>query len=137
MKNSELLKDFLDKVVSGDSDGAKDAFSLYCNNKAKAVALRENAVRSANVVLFAALLKEFNGQGVEPLDMDGDKILINGKPVGRVSTEYKIDDNGITDIEGDNAGGINFTSIEGNFSKEFDDMNQLTAWLRQRYLGEK
>lgn len=122
MKNSELIAEFLNKMVSGDAEAAKEAFSLYCNNKAKTIGQGEKIMEKFDQ--FKNTLLEFGNDDV-PLRMEGDKILVNNKIVGLV----KVD---LNDFES----GINFVSEDGTFSKEFDTAEDLFAFLSQRYLGD-
>lgn len=122
MKNSELIADFLNKVVSGDAEAAKAAFSVYCNNKAKAIGNSEKIME--HVEQFKKTLLEF-GNDETPLRMEGDKILVNNKLVGRI--QYDMDDW---------EGGINFVSDDGSFSKEFSSAEELFSYLSKKFLGD-
>lgn len=123
MKNSELIADFLNKVVSGDSEAAKEAFSLYCNNKAKAIGNSEKIME--RVEEFKKTLLEFDNDET-PLRMEGDKILVHNKLVGRIQYDMN-----------DFDGGINFVSDDGTFSKEFHSADELFSYLSKKFLGEE
>lgn len=118
----ELIAEFINKVVSGDAT-AKDTFAAYCNSKAKS--LSDGSAKAAVFESFKQNLLEY-GRGTEaPVTMEGDFVVVNGKRVGRVQTD-------LSDFDS----GINFTSAEGDFSKEFNTAEDLFAFIAQRYLGE-
>lgn len=119
--NKELIAEFINKVVSGD-ETAKDAFSQYCNAKAKS--MTDGSAKAQMFESFKQNLMEY-GQGDAPVTMEGDYIIVNGKRVGRIQTDLNDFDSG-----------INFISIEGDFSKEFNSAEDLFAFISQRYLGE-
>lgn len=118
--SKELIADFINKVVSGDA-GAKEAFSAFCD--AKAVQLKESEAKLAKFQTFKQSLLESLGDS--PITMEGDYIVVNGKRVGRVQTNMD-----------DFDAGIDFTSIEGDFSKEFETAEELFKFISTKYLGE-
>jgi hypothetical protein len=122
MKNSELIATFLNNVVSGDAEAAKAAFSAYCNHKAKTIGNSTKIME--RVEQFKSTLLEFGNDEV-PLRLEGDKVLVNNKPVGRI--QYDMDDFD---------GGINFISDDGKFSKEFHSAEDLFSYLSQQFLGD-
>jgi hypothetical protein len=126
MNNSELIADFINSVAKGDSDAARDAFSKYCNNKAKGIASGDGKVLEhiERFNQFKKTLLEY-GNDQTPLRMEGDKIFVNNKFVGRIHTD-------MNDFES----GINFISDDGSFSKEFDTAEDLFKFLSQKFLGE-
>jgi hypothetical protein len=124
----DLFVAFVDKVAVGDAEAAKSAFSAAVTQKAKTVLATESQ-SSVGIALM-----EFIGND-SPIRMDRDNILVNGKVVGKVSTSFKTDANGMVDVEGDDSG-INFTSADGSLSKEFVDLGALITFIRQKYLGE-
>ena len=126
MNNSELIAEFINSVAKGDSEAARAAFSTYCNNKAKGIAsadakLTEHAERFNQ---FKKTLLEY-GNDETPLRMEGDKIFVNNKLVGRIQTNMD-----------DFDAGIDFVSDDGSFSKEFETAEDLFKFLSQKYLGE-
>lgn len=152
MNNNEMIADFLNHVVAGNADAAKEAFSLYCNNKAKHLGVVEKVME--RVEQFKTALLEYgvnynaqsiNGHGgslsggqstptsqprakhkeESPLRMEGDKILVNNKQVGHITYD-------IEDFEG----GINFVSEDGTFSKEFNSAEELFSFLSTKFLGD-
>jgi hypothetical protein len=126
MKNSELISDFIKKLVQGDMEGAQASFSTYCTNKTKALNEGENKLleRLERFNQFKKLLVEYGNEDT-PLRMDGDKIIVNNKEVGHIEVD-------LNDFES----GINFVAADGSFSKEFDTAEDLFAFLSQKYLGE-
>lgn len=152
MKHSEIISTFVTNVLTGDSEAARAAFSAYCNDKAKSIG-QERKLNERLESLKVALLEygvNYNAQTVsghggrvtsgqptpaatkttstkaEPdLSMEGDKIIVNGKQVGRI--QYDMDDW---------EGGINFISDDNTFSKEFSSAEELFKFLSQRFLGE-
>lgn len=142
MSNTELLKTFLNGVTSNDNDAAKSAFAEYCNNKAKIMTNRRKVME--RVEAFKAELVEYGLNHVpgrlpssdtaraktkaanqEPIRMEGDKIFVNGKMVGRI--DYDMDDW---------EGGINFVSDDGAYSREFDTAEALFQFISKKFLGE-
>jgi hypothetical protein len=140
MKNAELISDFINKLVSGDAEAAKAAFSQFCSVKTKAI-IGESAVvvEDNRFAELKTLILEFNtnANGPKPIDLQGDRILVNGKEVGRIAEiQFKKDENGVVDVEGD-AEGINFISADGSFSKEFNSAEELFRFINQKFLGEE
>lgn len=123
MKNSELIAEFINKVVAGDVDGARDAFSTYCNAKAKGEITGTKVMERFEQ--FKNTLLEYGNEEV-PLRMEGDKIFVNNTLVGHVKVDLSNFDSG-----------IDFVSEDGTFSKEFNTAEDLFAYLSQKYLGEK
>lgn len=120
MTSKELIAAFINKVVEGDPT-AKQAFSAYCD--AKAIELKEAAQKKVVFESFKNNLME--SLGGSPISMDGDFITVNGKRVGRVETDMNDFDSG-----------INFISVEGDFSKEFNTAEELFTFISTKYLGE-
>jgi hypothetical protein len=132
MNKSELIADFINKIAVGD-EGAKDAFSAYCSAKATAIN-SEGKILERFEQFKTALLEEIGNyepnavatsQAEEPLRMEGDKIFINNKLVGRVHVDMDDFDSG-----------IDFISDDGSFSKEFHTAEELFAFISKKYLGE-
>ena len=152
MKHSEIISTFVTNVLTGDSEAARAAFSAYCNDKAKSIG-QERKLNERLESLKVALLEygvNYNAQTVsghggrvtsgqptpaatkmtstkaEPdLSMEGDKIIVNGKQVGRIQYDME-----------DWEGGINFISDDNTFSKEFNTAEELFSFLSKRFLGE-
>lgn len=152
MKHSEIISTFVTNVLTGDSEAARAAFSAYCNDKAKSIG-QDRKLNERLESLKVALLEygvNYNAQTVsghggrvtsgqptpaatkmtstkaEPdLSMEGDKIIVNGKQVGRIQYDME-----------DWEGGINFISDDNTFSKEFNTAEELFKFLSQRFLGE-
>lgn len=126
MKNPELIAEFINKLVAGDTDAARSAFSQYCNAKAKAIHAGENKLLERMEMFneFKRTLLEFGGDD-SPIQLDGDNVLIKGQPVGRI-------ENDLNDFDA----GINFVAADGSFSKEFHTAEELFKFLSQKYLGE-
>jgi len=51
-----------------------------------------------------------------------DTVYVNGKKVGTISVN-------LDDMDG----GINYSSVDGSFSKELNSIQELIAFLEQRY----
>ena len=134
MNNSALISDFINNLVAGNADAAKTAFSQLCANKTKTV-LAESDTRFGD---FKSLLnEEYKGvvSGPKPIDLQGDKVLVHGKEVGRIAEiQFKKDENGVVDIEGDTAG-IKFVPMTGK-PREFNTAEELFQFINQAYLGE-
>lgn len=127
MNKSELISEFINKVVSGDKEAARAAFSEYCNAKAKTIAEGDTTKlleREEKFNTFKRQLLEFGGDDA-PIQLQGDNVLINGKVVGRI----------VNDLEDFDAG-INFVAADGKFSKEFNTAEDLFKYLSQQFLGE-
>jgi hypothetical protein len=63
---------------------------------------------------------EFTGDS--QIKLDGDDVMVSGKKVGRVKIDHD-----------DMASGIDFISVDGKFSKEFDDMESLYSFIATRF----
>ena len=152
MNHSEIISTFVTNILTGDSEAARAAFSAYCNDKAKSIG-QERKLNERLENLRLALLEygvNYNAQTVsghggrvtsgqptpaatkmtstkaEPdLRMEGDKIIVNGKQVGRIQYDME-----------DWEGGINFISDDNTFSKEFNTAEELFSFLSKRFLGE-
>jgi hypothetical protein len=134
MNHSEIISSFVNNVLKGDSDAARAAFSTYCTDKVKSIS-QERKLNERLESLKAALL-EYGyddmdvsvsgapGNDKAPIEMSGDKILVNGKLVGRIV--YSMDDDD----------GINFVADDKSFSKEFNTAEELFSFLSKRFLGE-
>lgn len=140
MNKSDLITDFINKIAAG-GEGAKDAFSSYCSMKATAIN-SEGKILEKFAQFKTALLEEIgnytqqntnNAQNLsnggnkaeEPLRMEGDKIFINNKVIGRVHVDMDDFDSG-----------IDFVSADGSFSKEFHTAEELFAFISKKFLGE-
>lgn len=134
MNKSELITDFINKIAAGD-DSAKDAFSAYCSMKATSINAKDTILE--NFEQFKTALMEEIGQynkahagptntpAEDPLDIQGDKIFINKKLIGRIHVDMDRWDSG-----------IDFISADGSFSKEFDTAEELFAFISKKFLGE-
>lgn len=127
MDKLEHLKRFITAVATGDDATVEEAFHAYSKMKSKDIlqSAKSNLLEShKKFAEFKRQLLEYIGD--EPIALDGEKVLVNGKIVGRVSVDHE-------DMES----GINFTTMDGQFSKEFDDVEALFQYLHAQYLGEK
>lgn len=129
MDKSEAIKNFINAIVNENEDECGLAFSEICKNSSqKFLAPQKSPLVEATQRLEtfkANLMEELNQNGAEPISFDGQKILVNGKVVGTVTT----------DMEDFNSG-IDFHSIDGKFSKEFITVEELTQYIAQQYLGD-
>lgn len=121
MESSKLITDFVNNIASGDLESAKAAFSAYCNAKAN------NMGKQEKINEGLAFYREQLTERMQNNDfrLEGEKVVINGKVVGRI----KIDMN---DFES----GVDFISADGNFSKSFDTADDLFKFLSQKFLGD-
>lgn len=118
--DKELIAKYVDSVANGQPDPS--AFKSISVAKIQEIlsARRLEANVSAVKESYNRLLTEFghdvNNRGID-IAHDGT-IKIGGKVVGKV----------VTDMSDFNSG-INFVSADGRFSKEFDTIEQLNAFL--------
>lgn len=132
MNKSELIAEFINKLVAGETDAAKDAFSQFCTAKYKAISIKATPLVES-FDQFKTLLVEFGNAGTAPISMVGNDIHINGKKVGHiVPPETNFEDEEAFNKQP----GIDFVSVDGTFSKEFNTAKELFAFLSAKYLGE-
>jgi hypothetical protein len=89
-----------------------------------AVASGDADEESVNIKSFISektkMALEFTGDS--SIQLRGDDVNINGKKVGEIKSDAR-----------DMDSGINFVSDDGKFSKEFEDIEQLYAFLSDRF----
>ena len=105
MIDKKSIFESLDKFIDAVASG---------DTEAERAAIKDVITPKSKTVL------EFIGDSA--IKLDGDDVLVQGKKVGQVKSDAD-------DVEG----GINFVSAEGNFSKEFDSIEDLYKFIAQRY----
>ena len=129
MDNKEQLYKFVDAIINDDLEAAKLSFHSFSVDKTKTIlGLQQSApieptVSEAEEIFegFKQKLVEFIGDD-SPIRLDGDYVLVKGKKVGMLK-------NDLNDLDS----GINFVTLDGSFSKEFDSAEDLYKFLMQRY----
>lgn len=110
MENNDLIKEFTDKIIKND-ETSNDSIKQVIIDKTK------------NLVSSWKAQKVFEGVfSGSPIELNGDDVLVNKKKVGTLKYDYN-----------DFDGGINFISEDGRFSKEFEKLQDLYAYLMQTY----
>lgn len=136
----QLLSKFIDNIVAGNNDAFKADFSAYTQSLGKEMIA--NKISSKIVEAFNALAKKLNenvGADQEIQMSQGGAVFVKGKKVGIVkSTEEAKKVDGVSvygeeDFEQNAMDGIQFISIDGSFSKEFVTLEQLYAFIADRY----
>ncbi len=129
MDNKEQLYKFVDAIISDDKEAAKVAFHNFSVDKTKTIlGLQQTAEPTPTVSEAEEIFEAFKQRLVEfigddsPIRLEGDYVLVKGKKVGMVK-------NDLDDLDS----GINFVTLDGSFSKEFDSAEDLYKFLMQRY----
>lgn len=142
MNSIESLRKALTAFAKGEDEQSDAAFREYSQTKShelihntelQSKIIKEKAVYAK---IGAMLLREFNAN--DPIQMDGQYVVVNGKRVGTVTTNTDEVDPNDPDYENkweQSQSGINFTSIDGKFSKEFNDIASLYRFISTQYLG--
>lgn len=102
----EHVGDFIDSVVKGDAEKDQESYGAYLREKVKQI--REKANLSE---------KEHGG-----IQFKGDDVYVGNKKVGTATSDAA-----------DMDSGINFTSVDGSFSKEFNELQDLYNYLIDKY----
>ncbi|WAX21669.1 hypothetical protein [Stenotrophomonas phage RAS14] len=125
--SNENITQFINAVIRGDRDAAKQALSPVVISNARAILGREvQEPQKVNESHEVKMLREMFEDHESPIRLKGDKVIVNGKEVGMIQTDYADFDSG-----------INFIESDGKFSKEFEDAEQLFRFLIDRYNGTK
>ena len=96
-----------------ESDGGLDK-SVY----------KEFLARKAKALQFERILNESLKSG--DLEIVMDTVKVKGKPVGKISINLDDFDSG-----------INFTTLDKSFSKEFDSIKSLVQFLETQYAANQ
>ena len=111
MSNENLYK-FIDAVVNSDNDNLHALLKPTIEEKARSI------VKSFK----SKKIQEFLGDN-DPLQItQDDKVVVRGKLVGFIT-------NNVDDFNS----GPSFTTADKSFSKEFDDLESLVAFLRDKF----
>jgi hypothetical protein len=127
MEKEQLYK-FVDAIINDDIEAAKIAFHNFSVEKTKTILGLQQSEADEPVTESEKIFEEFKQQLVEfigndsPIRLDGDYVLVKGKKVGLIK-------NDLNDIDS----GINFVTLDGSFSKEFNSAEDLYKFLMQRY----
>ncbi len=113
MDKFELLNKYIDAVINKTSPEAlHEIFKEFVTVKSKEV-------------LYPETLTEFVGED-SPVKLKANEVFVNGKKVGMLKNDPN-------DMEG----GINFTTIDGKYSKEFDSIQHLYRFLIKNFANSK
>ena len=127
MDRKEQLSAVIDGIIKGDEAAMKAAFAPYIQAKSREV-LGYTETPAPAVTLpvtenvLVTKLKEAVDLSDSPVKLNGDRVIVNGKEVGTIQTDP-------TDFES----GINFIEQGGAFSKEFNTVEEIFAFLIDRY----
>lgn len=126
--SNENITQFINAVIRGDKDAAKAALSPVVISNARQILGHEvpQPVQAVTESHEVKMLREMFEDHESPIRLKGDKVLVNGKEVGMIQTDYEDFDSG-----------INFIESDGRFSKEFADAEQLFRFLLDRYNGNQ
>lgn len=127
MSNDNITQ-FINAVIRGDKDAAKQALSPVVITNSREV-LGLSTPQAATLVKESyevKMLREMFEDHESPISLKGDKVIVNGKEVGMIQTDYEDFDSG-----------INFIESDGKFSKEFEDAEALFRFLVDRFNGNK
>ena len=124
MKNEHLNK-FIDGVVNSNDDDISASAHQFALEKVKSIVaeFKNDKVKKLHESIQQVLL-EYNEKTGMHMEMEPHTgiITVNGKKVGKVVTN-------MDDFEA----GINFVSMDGNFSKEFNTTEELSKFLYTTY----
>lgn len=119
----DMLYKFFDAVVDGNEDLQREAIasaSIHATQAFLGLPQAQPEPVTVNESHMVKMLREmFEGS---PITFKGDEVMVDGKRVGVIQTDY-------TDFES----GTQFIEDGGQFSKEFDDAEKLFQFLIQRY----
>lgn len=122
--NKEYLNKFIDGVIKNENDDMASAHQ-FSVEKVKAIIaeFKNDKVKKLHESIQRVLL-EYNDKTGMHMEMEPHTgiITVNGKQVGKVVTN-------MDDFES----GINFVSMDGNFSKEFNTTEDLSKFLYTTY----
>lgn len=126
--SSENITNFINAVIRGDKDAAREALTpVVVNNSRQILGLPNNVVSTTvQESSVLSMLREMFEDHEAPIRLSGEKVIVNGKEVGYIQTDYA-----------DTDSGINFIESDGKFSKEFEDAETLFAFLNDRYSNKQ
>jgi len=123
--NKEYLNKFIDGVIKNENDDMAASAHQFSVEKVKAIIaeFKNDKVKKLHESIQRVLL-EYNDKTGMHMEMEPHTgiITVNGKQVGKVVTN-------MDDFES----GINFVSMDGNFSKEFNTTEDLSKFLYTTY----
>ncbi len=124
--NNEHLNKFIDGVINGNDDDMSASVRQFALEKVKNIVseFKNDKIKKLQESLQIVLL-EYNkktGYNIE-ISHAGD-VVINGTVVGKI--EYDMNDFD---------SGVSFVAADGRFSKEFNQLDDLMAWLGRSYGG--
>lgn len=125
--NNEHLNKFIDGVINSNDDDISASAHQFALEKVKAIVaeFKNDKIKKLQESLQVVLL-EYNkktGYNIE-ISHSGD-VVINGTVVGKI--EYDMNDFD---------SGVSFVAADGRFSKEFNQLDDLMAWLGRSYGGK-
>lgn len=137
--SKELLTQYIDAVITNDTETQKVLFSQYAETKTKEVLgfkYVEPQGEPTTVVGLSAPVTESiltaitEAQLSDEIDLEGNTVLVRGKPVGRLEERKHSED----DIDGD----LYFVSLNGDISQiKNNDIVDLVKVIQHKYLDNK
>ena len=137
--SKELLTQYIDAVITSDTDTQKVLFAQYAEAKTKEVLgfkyVEPQGEPTTVVGLSAPVTEGFlaalvEAQLTDQIDLEGNTVLVNGKAVGRLEERKKSED----DLDGD----LFFISLTGDISQiKNNDITDLVKVIEYKYLNNK
>lgn len=112
MDKFEILNKYIDGVINKEDPAVlKELFKEYASLKSKEL-------------LYPEPINEFVGND-SPVKLKANEVFVNNKKVGALKTDAN-----------DMDSGINFTTIDGKYSKEFDSIQHLYRFLIKNFANK-
>lgn len=120
----KLISESIDHLTNKKYDDFTASFTSFVKERAASI-INDNrvAIREAAFEQMKVKLVEMSDL---PLEFRGDDVFIKGRKVGTVTHD-------LNDFDA----GINFTSEDGTFSKEFDTLEDLSKYLMARFTANE
>lgn len=125
--SSEHLNKFIDGVINSNDDDASTSAHQFALEKVKSIVAEFKAEKINKLQeSLQTILLEYNQKTGYNIEIShAGEVVINGTVVGKV--EYDM-----SDFES----GVSFVAADGRFSKEFNTLEELMAWLGRSYGGK-
>lgn len=137
--SKELLTQYIDAVITNDTETQKVLFSQYAENKTKEVLGfkyvepqgEPTTVVGLSVPVTESILAAITeAQLSDEIDLEGNTVLVKGKPVGRLEERKESED----DFDGD----LYFVSLNGEITQiKNNDITDLVKVIQDKYLNNK
>jgi hypothetical protein len=117
------IRSFIGALVDGDDSLATASLNAAILSAAQTnLGLPTAPPQNVNESMVVKMLQEMFNDTESPIKFKGDKVFVEGKHIGFIRTDYS-----------DTNGGIDFISVDGSESKEFDDVEHLFRFLSERF----